>query len=97
MLEYLTKVRVCSIYRALERCPVNLKETRGGRRGGRALAQAIGGINVAGSPTMTGRARASHYDEVLRLGTCHPSGRRLTLVNLSTTAVTQAGTAAGVE
>jgi hypothetical protein len=31
---------------------------------------------------MTGCARASHYDEVLRLGTCHPSGRQLTLVNL---------------
>jgi hypothetical protein len=32
---------------------------------------------------MTGFARASHYDEVLRLGMCHPSGRRLTPVNLS--------------
>jgi hypothetical protein len=32
---------------------------------------------------MTRCARASHYDEVLCLGTCHPSSRRLTLVNLS--------------
>jgi hypothetical protein len=32
---------------------------------------------------MTGCARASHYDEVLCLGMCHPSDRRLTPVNLS--------------
>jgi hypothetical protein len=51
---------------------------------------------MAGSPAMTERARASHYVEIQRLGTCHPSGRRLTPVNLSTAAVTQAGTAAGV-
>jgi hypothetical protein len=38
---------------------------------------------MVGSPAMTGCARASHYDEVLCLGTCHPSGRRLTPVNLS--------------
>jgi hypothetical protein len=44
MLEYPTEPRVCSIYRTLERWLVNLKETRGGRRGGRALAQTIGGI-----------------------------------------------------
>jgi hypothetical protein len=43
MLEYLTEPRVCSIYKALERWPVNLKETRGGRRKGWALAHAIGG------------------------------------------------------
>jgi hypothetical protein len=44
MLEYLTEPRVCSIYRALERWPVNLS-TRGGDQGeGGALAQAIGGI-----------------------------------------------------
>jgi hypothetical protein len=40
-------------------------------------------FTMAGSSAMTGCARASHYDEVLRLGTCHPSGRRLTPVNLS--------------
>jgi hypothetical protein len=44
MLEYLTEPRVCSIYRALERWPVNLNSRGGGRRGGDALAQAIGGI-----------------------------------------------------
>jgi hypothetical protein len=48
MLEYLTEPRVCSIYRALERWPVNLKETCGGWRGGTALAQAIGGIYRGG-------------------------------------------------
>jgi hypothetical protein len=32
----------------LERWLVNLKETRGGRRGGRALAQTIGGIYRGG-------------------------------------------------
>jgi hypothetical protein len=48
MLEYLTEPRVCSIYRALEWWPMNLKETRGGRRGGRALAQAIGGSYYGG-------------------------------------------------
>jgi hypothetical protein len=38
---------------------------------------------VVGSPAMTGCSRASHYDEVLHLGTCHSSGGWLTLVNLS--------------
>ena len=32
MLEYLTEPRVCSIYRALERWPVNLSSRGGGRR-----------------------------------------------------------------
>jgi hypothetical protein len=40
-------------------------------------------FTVAGSPAMTGHARASHYDEALRLGMCHPSARQLTPVNLS--------------
>jgi hypothetical protein len=39
---------------------------------------------VAGSPAMTGCARASHYDEVLRLGTCHQNS-----------AMSQADTATG--
>jgi hypothetical protein len=43
MLEYLTEPRVCSIYKALELWPVNLKETRGGQREGGALAHVIGG------------------------------------------------------
>jgi hypothetical protein len=43
MQEYLMESRVCSIYKALERWPVNLKETRDGRREGWALAHAIGG------------------------------------------------------
>jgi hypothetical protein len=43
MLEYLTESRVCSIYRDLERWPVNLNSRGGGRRGGGALAHAIGG------------------------------------------------------
>jgi hypothetical protein len=48
LLEYLTEPRVCSIYRTLDRWLVNLKETRDGRRGGRALARAIGGIYRGG-------------------------------------------------
>jgi hypothetical protein len=44
VLEYLTEPRVGSIYRALERWPVNLSSRGGGRRGWDALAQAIGGI-----------------------------------------------------
>jgi hypothetical protein len=48
MLEYLTKPRGCSIYRTLDWWLVNLKETRGGRRGGRVLAQAIDGIYHGG-------------------------------------------------
>ena len=43
MLEYLMELRMCSIYRALERWPVNLNSRGGGRRGGRALAHTIGG------------------------------------------------------
>jgi hypothetical protein len=43
MLEYLTEPRVCSIYRALERWPVNLNSRGGDQRGGGALAHAIGG------------------------------------------------------
>jgi hypothetical protein len=43
MLEYLTEPRVCSIYKALEWWPVNLKETHDGQRKGWALAHAIGG------------------------------------------------------
>jgi hypothetical protein len=46
---------------------------------------------------MTRHARASHCDEVLRLGTWHPSGRRLTPVSLSEPAVSQADTTAGTE
>ena len=44
MLEYLMELRVCSIYRTLERWPVNLSSRGGGRREGGALEQAIGGI-----------------------------------------------------
>ena len=44
MIEYLTELRVCSIYRALERWLMNLSSRGGGRRGRGALAQAIGGI-----------------------------------------------------
>jgi hypothetical protein len=54
-------------------------------------------FTVATSPVMTRRARASHYDEVLRLGMCHPSGRRLTPMNLSTAAVTCSCTVVGVD
>jgi hypothetical protein len=43
MGNYPTELMACSIYRSLEQWPVNLKETRGGRRRGGALAHAIGG------------------------------------------------------
>ena len=45
MLDYLTEPRECSIYSVLERWLVNLMGTRGGRRGGGALAHTIGGHN----------------------------------------------------
>jgi hypothetical protein len=48
MGNYPTELMAYSIYRSPERWLVNLKETRGGRRGGRALAQAIGGIYRGG-------------------------------------------------
>jgi hypothetical protein len=52
---------------------------------------------VARPPAMTGQAKASHCDEVLRLGTWHPSGRRLTPSRLSGPIVRQVGTAARAE
>jgi hypothetical protein len=54
-------------------------------------------FTVARSPAMIGHAKVSHYDEVLRLGTWHPSGRRLTPARLSGPAVRQADTAAGAD
>jgi hypothetical protein len=54
-------------------------------------------FTVARPPAMTGHARASHCDEVLRLGTWHPSGRRPTPARLSGPAVRQVGTAARAE
>jgi hypothetical protein len=47
---YPTELMACSIYRSPEWWPVNLKETCGGRRGGGALAHAIGG-NYCGKLT----------------------------------------------
>jgi hypothetical protein len=44
MGNYPTELMACSIYRALERWPVNLSSRGGGRGEGGALAQAIGGI-----------------------------------------------------
>jgi hypothetical protein len=54
MLEYLMEPRMCSIYRALERWPVNLKEMRGGRREGGALAQWFLAITGYEAMTVTG-------------------------------------------
>jgi hypothetical protein len=51
-------------------------------------------FTVARPPAMTGYARASHCDKVLRLGTWHPSGRRLTPTKLSGPAVRQSDTTA---
>ena len=41
VLDYLTDAMVCSIYSVLERWPVNLMETRGGRRGKGSLVQEL--------------------------------------------------------
>jgi hypothetical protein len=56
MGNYPTELMVCSIYRSLERWPVNLSLRGGGRREGGALAQAIGG-NYCGK--LTGDHRMS--------------------------------------
>jgi hypothetical protein len=61
MLEYLMELRVCSIYRALEQWLMNLKETRGDRRGGRALAQVIGGIYRTCKSESLRRSTASRH------------------------------------
>ena len=45
MFDYLAELRVRSIYSVLERWAVNLKKTRGGRRGKRLLALAIRGVH----------------------------------------------------
>jgi hypothetical protein len=45
MLDYLAEPMTRSIYRPLERWPVNLRCRGGGRREGGALAQAIGGFH----------------------------------------------------
>jgi hypothetical protein len=54
-------------------------------------------FTVARPPTMTGHAKVSHCDGVLRLGTWHPSGRRPTPARLSGPTVRQVGTTARVE
>jgi hypothetical protein len=51
---YLAEPRVRSIYSMLERWPVNLMETRGGRKRRRSLVQVIGGVYRGGSPAITG-------------------------------------------
>ncbi len=56
---YIAELRVCSIYRALERWPVNLSLCSGSRREGDALAQAIGG-NYRGK--LTGDHRMGYDD-----------------------------------
>jgi hypothetical protein len=52
---------------------------------------------MARPPAMTGQAKASHFDEVQRLGTWPPSGTRPTPARLSGPAVRQVGTAARAE
>jgi hypothetical protein len=64
-----------------------------GRREGRALAKRCVAFTVARPPAITGHAKASHCDVVLRLGMWHLIGRRPTLVRLSGPAVRQGGTA----
>jgi hypothetical protein len=55
--DYPTDLMAHSIYRRQERWPVNLGETRGGRRNRRSLAHGISGCNRGNSPTITGHAR----------------------------------------
>jgi hypothetical protein len=43
--DYLAEPMACSIYRARERWPMNLRWRGGGRREGRALSQGIGGLH----------------------------------------------------
>jgi hypothetical protein len=54
-------------------------------------------FTVAKPPAMTGHARASHCDEVLHLGTWHPSGRRPTPARLSRSTMRLVGTMARAE
>jgi hypothetical protein len=54
-------------------------------------------FTLARLPAMTGHARVSHCEEVLRLGTWHSSGRRLTPARLSGPAVRQADMASEAE
>jgi hypothetical protein len=96
--DYLAELMARLIYRAQGWWLLNLEWRAGGRRWGRVTGTWLSWhFTVARPSTMIGQAKASHYDEVLRLGTWHPSGRRLTLVRLSGPAVRQADTAAGAE
>jgi hypothetical protein len=54
-------------------------------------------FTIARPPAMTGHAKASHCDVVLRLGTWHPSSRRPTPARLSGPVVRQVGTTARAE
>jgi hypothetical protein len=96
--DYLAELMACLIYRARGWWLLNLEWRAGGRRGGRVTGTWLSWhFTVARQPTMIGQAKASHCDEVLLLGTWHPSGRRLTPARLSGPAVRQADTAAGAE
>jgi hypothetical protein len=63
-LEYLMELRVCSIYRTLERWPVNLSLRGGGRREGMHWRKRIVAFTVESSPAITGWAKMSHYGVV---------------------------------
>jgi hypothetical protein len=60
MLEYLAEPRVCSIYRALERWPVNLRSRGGGRREGVFWRKRLVAFTVAGSPATIRWAKMTH-------------------------------------
>jgi hypothetical protein len=91
MLEYLMELRGAQFIGLLIGGSWIWRRRSAAREGEEYWRKRLVAFTVAGSSAMTGRARASHYDELQRLGTCHPSGKWLSLVNLSTTAVIPGG------
>jgi hypothetical protein len=63
VLDYLAEPRVRSIYSMLERWPVNLKKTRGGRRVRRALSRELGGFHCG---ELTGDGQMGYGDSLRR-------------------------------
>jgi hypothetical protein len=94
---YFTELTRAAIYRFHRRWRLILRRRAAARKGVVTSARLPWHFTVARPPTMTGHAKASHYDEVLRLGTWHPSGRRPTPAMLSGPVMRQVGTAARAE
>jgi hypothetical protein len=74
--DYLAELIARLIYRPQGKWLLNLEWRAGGRRGGRVTGTWLSWhFTVARPPAMTGQAKVSHYDEVLRLGMWHLGGR----------------------